>query len=83
MSSIQVFNLSPVGSNLFQDTESFLDELTDQELGGIEGGIATCYRHLISRLTIRSPQLTKFRAKFGKAYPIGITYTAKTLVSGD
>jgi hypothetical protein len=38
MSSIKIHNLSPSGSELFSDSESYLNELTDNEMGGIEGG---------------------------------------------
>jgi hypothetical protein len=38
MASITISELRPVGSELFQDSESFLNELTDQEMLGIEGG---------------------------------------------
>lgn len=83
MSSIEISDLSPAGSQLFQDAESFLDELTDQESGGIEGGFSRFSRHL-TRWTIRSPRIvTKFRSKHVKGNLIGITHTAKTLVSGD
>jgi hypothetical protein len=83
MSSIEISNLSPAGSQLFQDTESFLDELTDQELGEIEGGFPRFYRYL-TRWTIRSPRIvTKFRSKFVRGNLMGITHTAKTLVSMD
>ena len=40
MSTIQIADLSPAGSELFQDTESFLNELTENELmvmGGKKG----------------------------------------------
>ncbi|MDZ8109384.1 MAG: hypothetical protein RM338_27665 [Nostoc sp. DedQUE12a] len=38
MANIKINNLSPAGSELFQDSESFLNELTDAELG-TRGGI--------------------------------------------
>lgn len=37
MSKLIITELSLVGSELFQDTESFLEELTDDELDNIEG----------------------------------------------
>lgn len=41
MSSIKISSLSPTGSELFQDSETFLNELTDQEVGLLRGsGIA-------------------------------------------
>jgi hypothetical protein len=38
MSEIKILELQAAGSELFQDPESFLDELNDQALTGIEGG---------------------------------------------
>ena len=42
MSSIKILELSPLGSEIFQDTESFLDELTDSEIKPIIGGVTVC-----------------------------------------
>jgi hypothetical protein len=41
MSNIKIHNISPSGSELFRDSESYLSELKDNEVDGIEGGIAT------------------------------------------
>ncbi|PIG94031.1 hypothetical protein [Gloeocapsopsis sp. IPPAS B-1203] len=38
MASIKIFELTPAGTELFQDTESFLNELNDQESLMISGG---------------------------------------------
>ncbi|MDZ8109386.1 MAG: hypothetical protein RM338_27675 [Nostoc sp. DedQUE12a] len=38
MATIKIDDLSPAGSELFQDSESFLNELTDEELG-VNGGL--------------------------------------------
>ncbi|WP_414570465.1 hypothetical protein [Nostoc sp. CCY 9925] len=38
MATIKIHDLSPAGSELFQDSESFLNELTDEELG-VNGGL--------------------------------------------
>lgn len=40
MTEIKISNLHPAGSELFQDLESFLDELTTDETALIRGGIA-------------------------------------------
>lgn len=40
MASIKIHDLNPAGSELFHDSESFLNELTDEELG-VEGGLAS------------------------------------------
>jgi hypothetical protein len=39
MASIRISNLYPVGSDLFKDSENFMDELVDNELSSINGGI--------------------------------------------
>jgi hypothetical protein len=39
MASIKISNLYPAGSELFKDSESFMNELGDRELGSINGGI--------------------------------------------
>lgn len=41
MASIEISNLYSVGSELFKDSESFMTELVDTELGSINGGIGT------------------------------------------
>ncbi|MUG98789.1 hypothetical protein F7734_43460 [Scytonema sp. UIC 10036] len=40
MASIEISELHPTGSELFNDSESFLDELTDGEVWGVQGGAA-------------------------------------------
>jgi hypothetical protein len=40
MATIKIHDLNPAGSELFQDSESFLNELTDAELG-LQGGFKT------------------------------------------
>jgi hypothetical protein len=37
MPSIKISNLSSAGSELFQDSETFLNELTDREIGLVRG----------------------------------------------
>jgi hypothetical protein len=38
MSNISIFDLNPTGSELFADSESFLNELTNSELNLLGGG---------------------------------------------
>ncbi|MEH2166528.1 MAG: hypothetical protein V7K41_07610 [Nostoc sp.] len=38
MTNITISNLCPVGSNLFMDSESFFNDLKEQEIGDIFGG---------------------------------------------
>ena len=39
MASIKINNLQPAGSNLFNDSESYLSELTETELNTNNGGL--------------------------------------------
>jgi hypothetical protein len=39
MASIEINNLRPVGYDLFNDSESFINEMSDREMWGLEGGI--------------------------------------------
>ena len=38
MANIIISDLDPAGANLFRDSESFLHELTEQEVGDVLGG---------------------------------------------
>ena len=38
MSEIKLSNLNPAGSELFQDSESYISELNEQEMGSVVGG---------------------------------------------
>ncbi|WP_019501041.1 hypothetical protein [Pseudanabaena sp. PCC 6802] len=40
MATIAITELRPVGSALFSDSESFMDVLTESELGGVNGGLS-------------------------------------------
>ena len=39
MANITLTELHIAGSELFQDSESFLNELTEKEMSGLEGGL--------------------------------------------
>jgi len=39
MATIQINNLNAAGSDLFNDSESYLNELTDEEINMTNGGI--------------------------------------------
>ena len=41
MASIKINNLQPAGSDLFNDSESYLNELKDQELDVVNGGLVS------------------------------------------
>ncbi len=44
MADIKISNLNPVGSDLFNDSESFMTELTDEQIKTTHGGSTTpCY----------------------------------------
>lgn len=56
MASIKISNLYPAGSELFKDSENFMTELVDNELGSINGGIGIVYNSPWCRPTIYSPR---------------------------
>lgn len=39
MATIQISNLKPTGYELFSDSESYMIDLSDNELGNVNGGI--------------------------------------------
>jgi hypothetical protein len=55
MASIKISNLYPAGSELFKDSESFMTELVDNELGSINGGIGITYNSPLCHPTVNSP----------------------------
>ncbi len=52
MASIKISELRPAGSELFQDSESFLNELSDRETGNLEGGAFTVVGVSVSAQTV-------------------------------
>jgi hypothetical protein len=55
MATIKITNLYSTGSELFQDSESYLNEVTDEEMtlgGGFGFTIAVSFPHLSFRPTI-------------------------------
>jgi hypothetical protein len=81
MSYITISDLLPAGATLFQDPESFLNELSTQESEGIEGGFSGYYRSRITGWLARSLVHSKIKSKMIKrGGPIGISYTAKTII---
>jgi hypothetical protein len=52
MASIIISDLEPAGANLFRDSESFLHELTEQEVGSVLGGLKNTTAELSSDVTI-------------------------------
>jgi hypothetical protein len=53
MTSIQISELHPIGFELFHDDESFLDNLTDDEIRSITGGFLS----LVVTAHFRYPRL--------------------------
>ncbi|MGL5806844.1 MAG: hypothetical protein ACRC11_15625 [Xenococcaceae cyanobacterium] len=45
MASFDIFNLKPSGSDLFEDNDSFLADLNEQESSDINGGSYECYSY--------------------------------------
>ena len=52
MASIKISELRPAGSELFQDSESFLNELSEREMGSLEGGALTVVGVSLSAQTV-------------------------------
>lgn len=65
MPAIEISNLHPVGYELFQGTESFLDELAVQEVEGVRGGCPGWNYHdfllLVAKLSIATPDLQQLQ----------------------
>ncbi|KYC38059.1 hypothetical protein WA1_37530 [Scytonema hofmannii PCC 7110] len=54
MASIEINNLRPVGYDLFHDSESFINELSDREMWGLEGGILGALGGTLAGLGLQS-----------------------------
>ncbi|MDZ8134784.1 MAG: hypothetical protein RM049_05695 [Nostoc sp. DedQUE04] len=39
MATINISDLRPTGSDLFSDSEGYMDDLVDSEIGAIKGGL--------------------------------------------
>lgn len=84
MSKIEVSELYPVGLKLFQDSESFLNELTDREMESITGGLVDAdLSKLLRDLTVNIKTLnTQVKTVYSVTQKgVGVSYTAKTVVS--
>jgi hypothetical protein len=55
MSTLKISELRPAGSEFFNDSESYLNELNEQEIGAIEGG---GYKPLITSVVYYNSQAT-------------------------
>lgn len=60
MAVIDISELNPAGSQLFQDSESFLNELTDDEIVGVEGGLNLT--NYLKQLSFNLADLTKLKS---------------------
>jgi len=57
MASIQIYKLLPIGFELFEDSESFLNNLTDEEISIVKGGHLSCdLRNFLREITVGSSQ---------------------------
>lgn len=69
MSRIRISELYPTGLELFEDSESFLNELSDQELGQIKGGqvisqeTATVEMTIVTETVVTNSTSTRQRRK--------------------
>jgi hypothetical protein len=52
MANISISNLRPTGSDLFSDTESYMTDVTDRELGQVNGGLWTPFMVISSFSTV-------------------------------
>jgi hypothetical protein len=78
MANITLSELHNAGAELFQDSESFLNELQDVDAisGGSESGYGYGYGHGVSDMTT----LTKLAEAFVMTYAIGhVTILAKSI----
>jgi hypothetical protein len=49
MANIKIHNLNPTGSELFGDSETFLNELGEAELNSVEGGTSITWTVTVTR----------------------------------
>ena len=77
MASIKIFGLRPTGSELFQDSESFLNELTHVECGIIHGGEIS----LVISPLIESILLDKIGIDTKYTYTVAITRVTNAVVT--
>jgi hypothetical protein len=60
MATIKIVDLSPVGSEFFADSESYLNELTDDELNMTQGGTSTILWSIALSVIITSPPVNVY-----------------------
>jgi hypothetical protein len=83
MFRIKVSVLHLAGLELFQDSENFLNQLTDEEIAGVVGGLL--YLDIFYSLSdIPLPANTDINTQVRTVYSetlrtIGVSYTAKTV----
>ncbi len=58
MAGIKITELSPAGSELFQDSESFLEDMLNDELGSIRGGYSYMQYQLLLQILNRLTAVT-------------------------
>ena len=51
MANIEISDLNPTGSELFKDSESYMSDLIDSEVGNIQGGKWSRWRCVLGIVT--------------------------------
>jgi hypothetical protein len=93
MSDIKISELFPTGSDLFQDTESFLHELSNQETVMVTGGdLVLVINTLDISTTISQPSINtvvipsikqSLLVQSRVTYSIGVSLITASVVSGS
>lgn len=53
MSTINIYDLRPTGTELFSDSESYMSELGDNEFDGIYGGLLPALLFSVAKLAVQ------------------------------
>ncbi|OUL30842.1 hypothetical protein BV378_02930 [Nostoc sp. RF31YmG] len=77
MASIKIFELRPIGSELFHDSESFLNELTSLETGIIKGGDLLPITYPLIEYTLLENTVVKSQY----TYSVGISWKTSSVVT--
>ena len=71
MAVIKISELSPAGSELFQDSESFLNDLSEREVGAIEGARGFVFSAGVSAAISITAQVNSVNANSNNANTLG------------
>jgi hypothetical protein len=64
MANINISDLRPTGADLFSDSEGYMNDLNDNELGTVNGGILTSPVCAAVIARVVSPRLTRQVARY-------------------